>query len=112
MLRQLVDQADRGPPHDDRVNVHFAEGHTAIFDHARRNGLKVADLVRRLAASVGLNQPDHHIDALRFETVAFPEHRIGLARPGRRAQINLEPSSRLPADQAQELLGSRPMRFC
>ena len=45
-----------------------------------------------LAAAVRLDQPDHDVDALRLEPVPFAQHRIGLARAGRRAQVNLEPA--------------------
>ena len=71
----------------------------------------LTDLFGSLGAAVGLDQPDHDVDALRFEPVPFAEHRVRLADSRGRAKIDLEPASRLAANQVQELLGSRSLEF-
>ncbi len=108
---ELVDQANGRPASQDRVDVHLAEGHAAVFDDARGDDLEVADLLLGLGAAMGLDQADDDVDPLRLEPVPLAEHRIGLAHAGRRAEVDLEPAPRLTADQVQELLGSRSLEF-
>ena len=108
---ELVDQADRRPARQDGIDVHLAELHAAVFDDARGDDLEVADLLLGFVAAMGLDQTDDDVHTLGFEPVSLAEHRVGLAHSGRRAEVDLEPAARLPADQVEELLGGRAMEF-
>ena len=46
------------------VDVHLAQRHAAVLDHSRRDDLKVGDLLGGFGATMGLDQPDHNVDAL------------------------------------------------
>ena len=83
----------------------------AVLDLPRRDDLQVADLLGRLGAAVGLDDADRHVHALPLEAVSLAEHGVGLAHAGRRAEVDLEPSPLLAADQVEELLGSGTGRF-
>ena len=56
-------------------------------------------------------KPIDHVDALLLEPVPLAEHGVGLADAGRRAEVDLQPSPRLAADQVEELLGGRAGGF-
>ena len=103
MLRQLVDQADRGPAADDSVAVHLAELDPVVLDDSRGDDLEIGDLLGRLGPPVGLDEADDHVDPLLLQPLAFPEHGVCLAHAGRRAEIDLEPTPGLTADQVEEL---------
>ena len=110
-VRQLVDEADRRPPREDRVEVHLAERDAAVVDLAGRDHLEVADLLGGLGAAVGLDDADGDVDALLLEPLPLAEHRVRLADARRRAEVDLEPAPLLAADQAEELLGRGPRRL-
>ena len=90
----------------DGVAVHLAELDAAILDDPGRNDLEIGDLFRRLGASVGFDEADHDVHPLLLEPLPFSKHGVGLADPRRRAEIDLQPSPGLTADQVEELLGA------
>ena len=104
-MGQLVDEADRRPAGEDRVEVHLAEGDAPVLDLAGRDDRQVADLLGGLGPAVGLDDPDGDVDPLLPEPLPLAEHRVGLAHAGRRAEVDLEPPPLLAADQVEELLG-------
>ena len=104
-MGQLVDQGDGRPAGEHGVEVHFLQDDVAVFEVFSRHLLELADLGERLGPAVRFHEADHHVDALPPQAVAFLEHVVGLAHARREAQIDLQPSPLLPADEVQEDLG-------
>ena len=52
------------PSSDDRDDIHFFEGHTAVLDAPARHDFQIADLGLGVRASVRFDEPDHDIDAI------------------------------------------------
>ena len=57
------------------------------------------------ARPCGLDEADHHVDALPAQAVALLEHLVGLADAGGEAEIDFQPPALLLADQVEEALG-------
>ena len=89
---QFVDQGDGGPAGQHGVDVHLLQHDAAIFDAAARNLFELADLGDGLRPAVGLDETDHHVDALPPQPVALLQHVVGLADPGGEAEVDLQPA--------------------
>ena len=104
-MRQFVDHRDFRLARQDRVDIHLLQRHAAVVDLAERNHFQVAHLGHGLRAPMRFDEAEHHVDALVAELMRLFEHPIGLAHPGRTAEINLEPALALFSDQVEEGLG-------
>ena len=104
---QLVDQRDGRPAGEHGVEVHLLQHDAAVLDPAARHLLQLADLGDGLRPAVGLDEADHHVDALPPQAVAFLEHVVGLADAGGKAEVDLQPAALLPADEVEKKLGFR-----
>ena len=102
---QLVDQGDGRPAGEHGVEVHLLQHDAAVLDPPARHLLQLADLGGGLRPAVRLDEADHHVDALPPQPVSLLEHVVGLADPGREAQVDLQPAALLPADEVEEQLG-------
>ena len=108
-MRELVDQAQRRPPREDRVEVHLLDDYAAVGHRTARDHFERAQLRVGLGASVGLHEADDHVHATRAQGVGVLEHREGLAHPGRRTDVDAQPSPLVVGKALQPLLGARPL---
>ena len=87
-VRELVDQHHGRVAGQHRVDVHLGEGGTAVGDLAPRHDLQSVDLRGRVLPVVGLDEPDDHVGAAGEPPVRLTERRVGLADPGRGAEVD------------------------
>ena len=92
---QFVDQHELRPALQDRVEIHLGEAVAFVFDLAPRNDLQAVQQGLGLAASVRLDDPDDHIDALAPLGLRRQQHLVGLADARRGAEKDLEPTAAL-----------------
>ena len=89
---ELVDQRDLRMPRDQRVEVHLLDGLILVLDPLARQDFKAVQQRLRLGPAVGLDDPDHDIDAgLQFGARAL-QHLVGLADAGSGTDENLQPA--------------------
>ena len=91
---------------DDGVDVQFLENHAAVFDLPAGNDLEIAELGIGFSASVGLDEPNHDIDAVAAQCMGIFNHRIGLADAWRRADIDAQSGALLGQELRQHLLSA------
>jgi hypothetical protein len=61
-------------------------------------------------AAVRLDDPNHHVYSLTLESTSFLKHFVRLAHARREAEINLETTALLLADESEEPLCGRGRR--
>ena len=91
---QLVQQEQARLPRERGVEVELLELHPAVLDLPRRQPLEPFGKGGGLGAAVGLDPPDHDVDAFRAPGARGLEHGVGLADARRRAEEDLEPAAR------------------
>src|ERR1019366_333473 len=79
---------------DHPVDVHVRECGPLVVHADPRDHLEGADGGGGSAATVGLDETDHHVVAIVAAVAALTEHGKGLPRSGRGSQVHLEPASR------------------
>ena len=87
---QLIDQDELRPPFEDRVQVHFRHGLAAIVHSASRHRLQPHGQTHGLRSAVGLDDADHHVDALAPPGLRGGEHLVCLAHAGCRTEEDLQ----------------------
>ena len=60
-VRELVDEGDRRPAGEDRVDVHLLELLASVLDGLARDDLEVTDLGCGVRAAVELDKADHDV---------------------------------------------------
>ena len=93
-MGELIDQGDLRAPRDDGVEIHLLEDRAAVRDLLARDQLEAAEELLGPGTAVGLDVGDGDILAALFSLSALFEHGKGLARPGCRAQVDLETAAR------------------
>ncbi len=93
-MSQFVDECDLGMASEDRVDIHLGEVAAAVVDGAARDDLEVADGFGGVWPTVGLDETDDDIGAAFGPTMAFAEHREGLADAWGRAEIDAQRATR------------------
>ena len=94
-MGEFVDQRQRGAAGEDRVEVHLLERLLAVGDPAPGDDLEAADEGGGLGAAVGLDDADHHVDAVAAQRLAGGQHLPGLADAGGGAEEDLQPPAGL-----------------
>ena len=72
------------------VDVHLLERRPPVGQRAAGDHLEALDHLGRVLAAVGLDEPDHHVGPALGAAVALAEHGVGLAHPGRCAEVDPE----------------------
>ena len=78
-VRELVDESDRRPTSQHRVEVHLLEGGAAIVDLPTRDDLEIADLFECPRPAMGLHEGDHDVGTPSGAAATLVEHRERLA---------------------------------
>ncbi len=93
-MGQLVDEQERRPARQCRVEVELGEG-AALADRqlAPRQQLEPLQLRRRVGAAVRLHDPGNDVEAGGLRSPRRGEHREGLADPRRRAEVDPQPAA-------------------
>ena len=92
---ELVDQRHLGAAGQHGVDVHLGERRRRGRSSSRRgHDLQALEQLGGVRAAVGLDEPDDDVGAALDPAVALVEHRVGLADPGRRAEVDPQPSAR------------------
>ena len=81
-VRQLVDQCQRGPPCDQRIQIELCKQLPPILHLATGQLLQPFELRFGLDAAVGLYPCHHDIDPAHFRGSGSPQHVVGLADTG------------------------------
>jgi hypothetical protein len=89
---QLVNQRDRRPPRQQRVEVHLRKRRAVVGHPPQRNHLEPADPRNQIRAVVRLDHPDQHVNALLRQPQALIQHRKRLANPRRGAEVDVQPA--------------------
>ena len=92
-VRHLVDEGERGPAREHRVDVEFVELHPAMRHGPARHLLDAPGLRERRIAAVRLHDPDDHVAAGLGQAAPFAEHLVGLAHARRRAEQHAQPAA-------------------
>ncbi len=87
---ELVDQRHLWVPGQHGVDVHLLEGRSPVGQRAARHEFKTLDHLRRVLATVGLHEPDDHVRSALGSAVTLAKHGVGLAHPGRCAEVDPE----------------------
>jgi len=91
---KFVDQHELRPPGDNGVDIHFLEDALAINDAPARDHFEPGQQRLGLGAAMGLDHPDHHIDAVLAFGARLFQHFVGLADARRGADEDLELAGR------------------
>ena len=91
-VRELVHERHLRPSRDDGGSVHLAQRDPAVDDLAGRDHLEPLRHGGGLGAPVGLEPGDDDVLPLGEELVPLLQHRVGLADPGRHADVHLQPA--------------------
>ncbi len=87
-MRQLVDQNQIRMAQQCSVQIEFTQRLAAINDCPRRQDLQALEQRGGFHPAMGLDHPDQHYAALARSLTRGDQHGVGLADPGRRAEIN------------------------
>jgi hypothetical protein len=109
---QFVDQGDGGPARQHGVQVHLLHLDAAVRHPAPGDDLQLADLGLGVGAAVGLDESDHHVQALFPQQVGVAQHQVGLAHAGRRSDVDAEPGMRPVLEAGQQSVRGRGRRRC
>ena len=94
-VRELVDEKERGPALERRVEIEFLDRRALDVEHQRRQLLEALEQRRGLRAPVRLEQTDHDVGAAPAQGLRRGEHGEGLAYAGGSAEEDLEPPALL-----------------
>ncbi len=100
-----------GPARDRGVDVEFHKRAAAVLHGPARQHLEVIEERRRLRPAMGLDEPDHHVDAVGLQGARRGEHRVGLAHAGRHAEKYLELATALLGGNLQQALRRGSLRL-
>ncbi len=105
-VRQFVDQYQARRSLEQRVEVHFFEGHAAII--SAQQGLLRQAVEQRLGfcAAVGFDHARQHLHPLAQLRVSRLEHGVGLADAWRSPEKNLQPPAPLAGQLGQQCVSS------
>ncbi len=94
---------------DRGIEVEFAKLAALVFDFGQREDFDTLQQRFRFLAPVGLDDSDHHVLAFVAERSRRRQHRVGLANPCRRAEVDPQASATrgllLRLDFREELVG-------
>ena len=85
---ELVDQRHRGMAGQHGVDVHLGEDGSAVGELMARDDLQAVEQLGGVPAAVGLHEPDDDVGAALEPAAALVEHRVGLADPGCRTEVD------------------------
>ncbi len=85
---KLVDQDDLRLSRNDRIQIHFLQRLTAVFDAAPRNDFETSQQRFGFLAAVGLDHAGDDVVAVLEPRVGLLQHFVGLADAGRGADKN------------------------
>jgi len=113
LVRQLVDEDERGVARERGVEFELAQRRAAIVDRHRVEGLEAREQRVGLGPAVSLDIPDDRVDPVGLLLSHGFEHRVRLADPGGGAEEYLQLSSTLTCflrlDASQERFGVWPV---
>ena len=89
---ELVDQDEVGLARERGVEVELLEPGAAVIDRLARKHLQPFEQRGGLRASMGLDHPDHYVDACASSDLGCVEHGERLADPCRCAEEDVEPA--------------------
>ena len=92
-VRQLVDQGHGRVAGEHRVDIHFLDRAPPVGERAAGNNRQIADLRRGVGPSVDLHESDGHIAAAGAAAAPLLQHRIGLAHPRGRPEVDTQLSA-------------------
>ena len=98
-VRQLVDDRDARPALEQPLDVGLRLGAPACAVAHERRALEPARALLGRHPPVRLEIPDHEIGALLGRQARVPEHLVGLADPGGRAEVEAQESAQVRAGQ-------------
>ena len=106
-VRQFVDQNERRPARERRVEVEFLDRRALDVEHQRRQLLQAVEQRRGLGTAVRFQQPDDDVGAGARLLVRRGQHRVGLADAGGGAEEDLQPAAALARGRRVDLCQQR-----
>ncbi len=105
-VRQFVDQHQARRSLEQRVEVHFFEGHAAIISAQQGLLRQAAEQRLGFCAAMGFDHARQHLYALAQLRMSRLEHGVSLAHPWRGAEKNLQPPAPLAGQLGQQCVSS------
>ena len=106
-MGDLVDHRDLRVAREHGVEVHLLDRHAAVLDAPARDLLEALDQRRGVGAAVRFDEAEDHVDAALLQRVRFLQHAVGLADPGREADVELQPPALGALDELEKVLRPR-----
>ncbi len=105
-VRQFVDQHQARRRFEQRIEVHFFEGHAAVF--GAQQGLLRQAVEQRLGfcAAMGFHHARQHLYTLAQLRMGCLEHGVGLADARRSAEKNFQPPAPFAGQLGQQCVSS------
>ncbi len=87
-VREFVDDGDRGFALQHGIDVHLGQFDPAVAEAPARQHLQPVEQRGGLGSAVVLDEANHHVRTALDPTVRLVEHRVGLADPWRRTEVD------------------------